>query len=273
MRNDERREGGGEYEAEGHLPYGRGQGRGQGGSGRMDDGNRQVGRGAVRRDANNMRRGPVGRRGGSRGQSGGLGVEGEIARRVAGGLDGEERNQTSLVCESWLEVNRVCTRTGCWYEHPRLCYGSCNNRNCDGLHKAEARKLLENVRRERDRARRFRFDAIKNNHCMKYLRGFCADGSSCKWVHPEMEVAPWIRDQGSSLEPSREVEEGERDLVVESDGHDSEYQDSEGIAESNEGDVGRDENITPAIDETDSDPDDILKYIREAREEMGDNKK
>ena len=116
--------------------------------------------------------------------------------------------------------------------------------------------------------RRFKYDAIKNNHCMKYLRGFCVEGSRCKWVHPEMGVAPWIREQESLLEPSREVDEGERDLVVESDG-----QDSEEIAESNEDDIGGEDDIMPAIEETDSDPDGILKYIRKAREEMGDNKK
>ena len=129
----------------------------------MNDGSRQVGRGAISRNVNSMRGGEVSRRGGSRGlprssnsykDERGLGSEGDVVRRIAEvseDMNGEERSPTMLICENWLEIDSARTRTNCRYNHPNLCYGTCNNRNCEGIHRAEAKRMLVGVRRERER--------------------------------------------------------------------------------------------------------------------------
>ena len=122
--------------------------------------------------------------------------------------------------------------------------------------------------------RKFKYDAYKNNHCMKYLRGFCVEGSRCKWIHPELEVALWIREQGGLVELSGEDDGGERASVVENGGSIPEDNDSQVSEERSERDGGETAEAVATMPETEdaeSDSDSILKFIQKAREEMGNS--
>ena len=215
------------------------------------------------------------RRGGARGQPNGSGSEDVISRRITDDLEGEERRETMLICESWLEIDRVCSRTDCRYKHPKLCYGTCNNRNCDGLHRAEAKKILIDVRRERDRVRKFKHEAYKNKHCMKYLRGFCVEGSRCRWIHPRLEVAPWNREQGDSAEISGEDDGGERNSELEGDGILQEVNDSYINEERSEVDgvETMEQAAASPVTEDEVSESDILNFLQKTREDMENSKR
>ena len=124
--------------------------------------------------------------------------------------------------------------------------------------------------------RKLKAEAYRNNYCMKYMRGFCEEGSRCKWIHPELEVAPWIRDQGVLAEQSRVDDEGERASVVEigesmPEGNDSQV--SEELIERDGGELVGADAIMPEIVDVDSDSDTMLKWIQKEREEMGNREK
>ena len=117
--------------------------------------------------------------------------------------------------------------------------------------------------------RKFKHDAYKNNHCMKYLRGFCIEGSRCRWIHPELEVAPWNREQGDLAEFLGEDDGGERISVVEKDGSLPEDNDSQINEERSELDGGETMEAAatmPVTEDAESDSDCILKFIQKARE-------
>ena len=89
--------------------------------------------------------------------------EGDINNRTEkarNGVNGGERNRQAggetfqnLVYENWLNVERMCKRVKYRYSHPRLCYGVCRTEGCTGIHKKQAERMLEQMRRERERVK------------------------------------------------------------------------------------------------------------------------
>ena len=127
----------------------------------------------------------------------------------------------NLVCESWLEVNKVCRRVNCRYMHPKLCYGACNSEGCTGVHRAQAERMLVQMRIERERVQVIKGDEWKNKWCYGFLRGYCREGDRCKWKHPKDQVAPWVAEmddvdqEGAGVDEEVEIktEESENEMV------------------------------------------------------------
>ena len=128
------------------------------------------------------------------------------------------------------------------------------------------------VRSERVRVRKLKTEAYRNNHCLKYMRGFCEEGSRCRWVHPELDVAPWIRDQGMVVEQPGEEDEGDRVLVVDSAEwlmEDNDNMLNDKPSEWDEGEVEGAVAMAPETPDLEKDPDYILEWIQKQREELG----
>ena len=126
------------------------------------------------------------------------------------------------------------------------------------------------------RERKLKTEAYKNNHCMKYMRGFCEEGSRCRWIHPELEVVPWIRDQGVMAEQSGEVDEGDRVSVVDSVDwlmEDNDNMLNEKPIERDDRELAGAEAMAPEKPDLDKDPDYMLEWIQKQREELGNREK
>ena len=139
-------------------------------------------------------------------EEGAVGYDVKVGERAG---QAERERFENLVCENWLEADRICRREKCRYKHPLLCYGICKGNGCTRVHKDQAEKMLVLMRRERERVKVIKEDARKNNWCYGFLKGFCREGDRCRWKHPRDQVAPWVVER-DGVDQDREEENEEQ---------------------------------------------------------------